>query len=357
MDFFQPDLEELVPDGNFYKLLHALIDFEELAKPLEKLYSKLGRKGYPPASGLKCLMVQFLKDLSDRELEEHLQMHIGAKFFCGFQLSDKTPDHTYFCYLRRKIGTNRLAKLFNRVGRAMKKAGYIREVFTFLDASKVEARVDNWAARDKALEARQKKNEEERQRIANEKRRAQKQPPSPPNSTRGLIKKKTKEKPILDNKNMAQFSSDKDARIGCKGKKKYWLGYKKHVSVDMTLGLINKVAVTPANVPDGKAVKHVCPSSGMVFADKGYCSKSSLLAIRAKGCHPGVILKRNMKEKNRDKDRWLSSVRMPFENVFARHNNKARYRTTERVQFQALMESFAHNFRKLIAVGISKLVL
>ena len=125
----------------------------------------------------------------------------------------------------------------------------------------------------------------------------------------------------------------------------------------MTLGLIKKVAVTPANVPDGKAIKNVCPSGGMVFADKGYCSKDSLQTIRAKGCHPGVILKRNMKDKNRDKDRWLSSVRMPFENVFARHNGKARYRTTERVQFQGLMESFAHNFRKLIANGIFKLVL
>jgi len=179
MDFFEPDLEELVPDGNFYKLLHELLDFEELAKPLEKLYSKLGRKGYPPASGLKCLMVQFLEDLSDRQLEEHLQMHIGAKFFCGFQLSDKTPDHTYFCYLRRKIGTNRMSKLFNRIGRAMKKAGYIREVFTFVDASKIEARVDNWAARDKALEARKKRMEEERCRAANAKRRAQREPPSP----------------------------------------------------------------------------------------------------------------------------------------------------------------------------------
>lgn len=369
MDFFEPDLEELVPDGNFYKLLHELLDFEELAKPLEKLYSKLGRKGYPPASGLKCLMVQFLEDLSDRQLEEHLQMHIGAKFFCGFQLSDKTPDHTYFCYLRRKIGTNRMSKLFNRIGRAMKKAGYIREVFTFVDASKIEARVDNWAARDKALEARKKRMEEERCRAANAKRRAQREPPSPQSAEVPIETEMAKQgqattttlttenEPVLSNKNRAQFSSDRDARMGCKGKKNFWLGYKKHVSVDMTLGLINKIAMTPANVPDGKALRHVCPSSGMVFADKGYCSKASLQAIHAKGCHPGVILKRNMKDKNRDKDRWLSSVRMPFENVFARYNNRARYRTVERVQFQGIMESFAHNFRKLIASGISKIVL
>ena len=43
----------------------------------------------------------------------------------------------------------------------------------------------------------------------------------------------------------------KEARIGCKGKKKYWYGYKKHVSVDMKNGLINKVAVTAANETGG----------------------------------------------------------------------------------------------------------
>ena len=201
-----------MPDGNFYKLLHTLLDFEELAKPLEKLYSKLGRKGYPPSSGLKCLMVQFLEDLSDRQLEEHLQMHIGAKFFCGFQLSDKTPDHTYFCYLRRKIGTNRLAKLFNRVGRSMKRAGYIREVFTFVDASKIEARVNNWVARDKALEARQKKLEEERRRIKNTKRESKDEPSTPQSETVPVEKEQAVipssiDKPVLSNKNMAQFSS------------------------------------------------------------------------------------------------------------------------------------------------------
>ena len=360
MSFFEPDLGELVPAESIYKKLHGLLDFEELAKPLEKLYSKVGRKGYPPACGLKCLIVQHLEDLSDRQLEAHLQMHIGAKFFCGFQLSDKTPDHTYFCHFRSKVGTKRMAKLFRKVGDALKRAGLIREVFTFVDASRIDAQVNNWAARDKALEAQQKQMEEEQRRTANAKKKSEQESHLAQSSASNEVESKSvspEEEPVLSNKNMAKFSSDRDARIGCKGKKNYWLGYKKHVSVDMALGLINKVAVTPANVPDGKAVKHVCPSGGMVFADKGYCSKSSRLAIRAKGCHSGVVLKTNMKEKNRDKDRWLSSVRMPFENVFARHNKKARYRTTERVQMQAILESFAHNFRRLIACGISQIAI
>jgi hypothetical protein len=37
----------------------------------------------------------------------------------------------------------------------------------------------------------------------------------------------------------------------------------------MQSGLINKVALTPANITDAKGLKHVLPSSGAIYADKG----------------------------------------------------------------------------------------
>ena len=37
----------------------------------------------------------------------------------------------------------------------------------------------------------------------------------------------------LNNEVLPKVAVDKQARIGCKGKKKYWYGYKEHVSVDM----------------------------------------------------------------------------------------------------------------------------
>jgi len=38
---------------------------------------------------------------------------------------------------------------------------------------------------------------------------------------------------VLNNQNIADFATDKEARFGAKSKKKFWFGYKKHVSVDM----------------------------------------------------------------------------------------------------------------------------
>jgi IS5 family transposase len=49
---------------------------------------------------------------------------------------------------------------------------------------------------------------------------------------------------------LPKVASDKQARIDCKGGSKFWYGYKKHVTLDIQSGLINKVAVTAANLTD-----------------------------------------------------------------------------------------------------------
>ena len=315
-----PTVDELVRADHRYRQMLKLLDLGELTRPLRQLYSDLGRGGYPVEQGFRCLLLQYLEDLSDRQLEEHLEENNAAKYFCGFELLAKTPSFSYFSYLRTRIGTQRLAKLFNRVGESLRASGMIRGGFTFVDASALLSRVNVWEARDRALADRANP---ERDEAGNRK---------------------------LNNRNVGKYSSDGDARFGCKGKDKFWFGYKRHVSVDMSGGLISKVAVTPANLPDHKGLREVCPDGGMVFADKGYSAASARDFLVSRGCHSGVILKKNMNGKDFDKDRWLSSVRMPFENVFARVNKKARYRGTAKNQFQALMQALAFNLKRLIRI-------
>ena len=76
-----------------------------------------------------------------------------------------------------------------------------------------------------------------------------------------------------NNKTLEKVVFDKDAKFGAKSKDKIWFGHKQHTSVDMQSGIINKVAITSANVIDSKGFKHVAPNSGAAYADKGYCDK------------------------------------------------------------------------------------
>lgn len=186
----------------------------------------------------------------------------------------------------------------------LKEQGYISEVFTFVDASHLISKANLWQERNQIIKLRYEK---------------------------------------LNNSNIYKVGKDKDARIGCKRKDKFWYGYKKHVSIDMQSGLINKVAVTPANVTDSSGFKHVCPKGRAAYADKGYSTKSVANTAKAKGVHLAAIKKNNMIGKNFDLDRYYTKVRVPFERVFAQQNRRTRYQGIAKNQFAEFMNAICVN--------------
>ena len=99
-----------------------MLDFEGLTKPLLALENtEVGRCGYVLSKGFWILLLQYIEALSDREFEGYLQENLAAKLFCDFSLESPTPNFSYFSKLRTKIGTKRLADLFNEVRESLKK--------------------------------------------------------------------------------------------------------------------------------------------------------------------------------------------------------------------------------------------
>ena len=109
------------------------------------------------------------------------------------------------------LGAERIGKIFQMIMEKTEEKNILRKVFTFVDATAIKTKETTWAERDKALEDGAEK---------------------------------------LNNENVGDYSADKDARFGCKGKDKFWYSYKAHASVDMSSGLIRAVAVTAANVSE-----------------------------------------------------------------------------------------------------------
>lgn len=311
MNLLAPMIADLISKDHVYRKFLQIIDFKLLVRDLDDCYSELGRKGYSIESGFKALLLQYIEDLSDRELEKFLQENLAGKFFCGFELHDQTPDFSYFSVLRKRIGVERLSKLFNQMNADLKRKGLIREVFSFVDASSMISKLKLWEERDKALQAGHDR---------------------------------------FNNEVCEKFAADKDARIGSKGQNKYWFGYKRHVSVDMRHGLINRVDVTPANKTDAESFELVCPDGGMVFADKGYCGEAVNQVLLEKRCHSGVIKRNNMVGKDFRRDRWLTSIRMPYEGVFSKLSKKTRYRGLLKQKWQVIFEAFAYNAKRLVKI-------
>jgi transposase, IS5 family len=309
-------LDKMVLPTHRYRRFMKVWDFKEIDSLLKQAKSDNPHEGYGLTRIFRCLLLQFLEDLSDRELEVFLQENTSGKWFCGFLLNEDTPDHTVFSRARKKIGTDLLSKIFENLRDQLKAQGYMNEVFTFVDASHLIAKATLWEERDEALKQKYEK---------------------------------------LNNEVLPKVAHDKQARIGCKGKNKFWYGYKKHISVDMQSGMINKVAITPANLTDAQGMKHVCPSQGAIYADKGYCTKPAKQAAARKGCHLAAIKKNNMKDKNADQDRWYSKMRAPYERVFSQDPKRVRYKGIAKNQFTAFMEAICFNLKRLLVLSSTSL--
>lgn len=300
---------KLVKEDHPYRKINRVLDLSELEEEFFGLYSEKGANGLPISKGLRALILQFMEDYSDRQMERALQENLAVKFFCGFEIGDVTPDHSYFGKLRKRLGTENVAKIFNFVVEQMSRRGLVGNCFSFVDSTAVITKTALWKERDKAIAQGEEK---------------------------------------LNNANVKKYSADRQARWGCKGKNKYWYGYKRHVRVDMKHGVIMKVAMTPANIADGEGLKHVCPKQGMVFADKAYCTKHAQRILKKRNCHSGAILKNNMRGKNFPKDKWLTRTRMPYEGVFSKMPTRARYRTKPKLQLQGFLEAIASNLKRWI---------
>lgn len=305
-------LDQLVPQDHPYHRVLEVVDMQRLCGPILELdKAGPGVDGFGIVRLFRCLLLQFMEDLSDRELERYLQENNAGKFFCGLGLTERTPDFSLFSKVRGRIGTQRLSELFTALRDQLKAKGWVNEVFTFVDATHLISKAKLWRERDTAIAAGYEK---------------------------------------LNNEVLPKVAADPEARIGCKGKDKFWYGYKQHTSVDMSSGLIQKVAVTAANVSDASGLKHICPSEGAVYGDKGYGVAPARREIARRGCHDGCIKRNNMKGKDRHKDRWISSIRAPFERVSSKRNPRVRYRGRVKNQFAAFMNAMCFNFKRLLVL-------
>lgn len=300
-------LEKMVKEDNVFRKINDLVNFYEIVSPYYTLYSDMGAQGLDIVKGFKCLLVQFWEDYSDREMEKALECNVAVKWFCGFELLEDTPDHSYFGKLRKRLGTKNIADIFNKVNEVLKEKGYFGEVFKFIDASSIITKTALWEERDEAIKAGEEK---------------------------------------LNNMVVNKYSADKQAKWGAKSKNNIWFGYKRHCSVDMRFGLIDKLALTPANVLDPHALENICPENQMIFMDKLYDTKKVNQILKAHNCASGIIRKNNNKEKDKNLDNWRSKTRMPFECTFSKMSKRAKFRGQTKVTMQCFFEAICHNLKK-----------
>lgn len=314
MSFYHYDLEAMVPADHAMRKMKAWLPVDGIATDIEELKKGLGREGYGWEVAVRALFLQFYGDHSDREMEESLRFNLLYRWFCGFSHEGETPDHTYFCRVRKELGAERIQKVFEGLMSRAREKKLVKDVAKFVDASAIKRKEATWAERDAAMAAEEP--EEKKQ----------------------------------GNAVISKYAADKEARWGCKGHGKYWFGYKRHVGVDLGSGLIERIHVTPGNVTDGDGFREVCPTEGLVLADKAYDNGFIRGFLQQRGCEDGIIRKNAKTEEAKARNRELSKRRSPGERVFSKMSKRTRYMGVKKTLLQALWEGIVHNVKRLLVI-------
>jgi transposase, IS5 family len=281
--------------------LTKLIDWMAIDRTLEVIScAAKGEPAWPPLSLFKAMLLSIWYDLSDVKLAEALDDRASFRRFCGFSVSEPTPERTAFVRFRRALIVHELDKvLFDAITDQLKAKAIRVKTGTLVDATIIASASDDdgeghWV--------------------------------------------KHKGKPAVH-------------------------GFKAHVGADADTALVEEIAVTPANINDGRAGPDALPDNpGEVFADSAYRGNHFGDAVRAKGGTPRIVATamwgRDEVETQARLDAWnqpIHRIRGRIEKIFGTWKRsyglrQMRWRGLAKAAVQIRLTAIAYNMKRALKI-------
>ena len=334
--------DQVVPRDHFFRKLNETLDWRKYTQKMMRWYkgrAEYGRPPFDPAVLLKMLLVAYLYNLSERQVEEYVNYTLPAKYFLGLGVDQFAPDHsTLTKFKERMILRKRELKLEQLLADIVQTAlekGIKFGSIQVVDSTHSLAQVNTAKERQREKEG--------------------------------------------------KGPTDPDARWGCKGKYvmqeaerikttrgKFFLGYKAHVSMNSENHLITSVITTPGQAFDGHFMQPLIEADmykqvpvRIVSADRGYDDSRNHYWLERTGIQSAICLKDNRThKKDSNKQVWLAlrshpayqaglSERYKIERKFGEAKQqhglgRCRYRGLARYEVQVYLTAMALNLKRMV---------
>lgn len=264
-------LRDLIPDDHVFKRVNKVLDLSWLREEVRDCYCiDNGRPGIDPEAAVRLMLAGLFQGIvHDRKLMREAQVNLAIRWFAGYRLDEKLPDHSSLTRIRQRWGAERFKRIFQRTVRACCEAGLVNGETVHIDATLIRADVswESLTARhvEQVLEA----------------NREDDSPDEPPRRKRGRPRSKPKSA-----KKYSPTDPDATMATSCK---QYRMEpcYKQHTAVDDEAGVIVDVAVTTGESNEGKQlpeqIGHVEFNTGRkvqtVTADAAYAHSKNYMEM------------------------------------------------------------------------------
>ncbi|MBN2455813.1 MAG: transposase, partial [Sedimentisphaerales bacterium] len=96
--------------------IEQLVDFNFIRSKVANRYGRRGNESVDPAVILKLMFLLFYENIkSERALMSQLQLRLDWLWLCGYDLDEKTPDHSVISKARRRWGLEVFTEFFENI--------------------------------------------------------------------------------------------------------------------------------------------------------------------------------------------------------------------------------------------------
>lgn len=257
-------LRDLVPDDHILARVDRVLDLRWLRGEVANLYAPgVGRPGVDPEAAVRLMLAGFLLGIvHDRRLMREAQVNLAIRWFAGYGLNDRLPDHSSLTRIRQRWGADGFRRIFERTVRACVDARIATGEVVHVDASLIRADVAWESLAVRHVEA-----------VATANGDDDFNPAQDPGD----------EQALRDSRKTGRFKkvclTDPDATMATNGRRRRLEpSYKQHGVVDDVFGVVLEVEVTTGETNEGEELlsrldaveKTIGAKVTTVTADAGY---------------------------------------------------------------------------------------
>ena len=111
--FVAGPLSSLIPEEHILKQVDKVLDLSWLRSEVKDLYCcDNGRPGIDPEASVRLMLAGFFQGIvHDRKLMREAQVNFAIRWFAGYRLDEKLPDHSSLTKIRQRWGDERFKKI------------------------------------------------------------------------------------------------------------------------------------------------------------------------------------------------------------------------------------------------------
>jgi len=141
--FVAGPLSALIPPDHILKQVDKILDLWWLRAEVADTYNEtMGRPSIDPEAALRLMLAGYFHNIiHDRKLMREAQVNLAIRWFAGFRLYEKLPDHSALTKIRQRWGLDKFRKIFQKTVQMCMEAGLVNAETVHIDSTLIRADV------------------------------------------------------------------------------------------------------------------------------------------------------------------------------------------------------------------------